>query len=176
MELPEAACIKLIPEKNNIKKIMPWTSKDYPNSMKNLPAPVRKKAIEIGNALLEEDTMMEGVVIATAISRAKDWAANRGLKTKSTSKNARTTDVKKHGEDRYVIPFKGEWAVKEEGKKKVEKVLRNKKSAVKKATSEARNSKGSVTIQRKNGRVQKRVSFTPHKGIKTSRSTKQVTK
>jgi uncharacterized protein YdaT len=141
---------------------MPWNSKDYPNSMKNLPVAVRKKAIEIGNALLEENELQEGVVIATAISRAKDWAANRGLKTKSTSKKSRTTDIKKHGEDRYVIPFKGEWAVKGEGRKKVEKVFHSKAGAVKKATSEAKKANASVTVQRKNGRVQKRVSYTPH--------------
>jgi hypothetical protein len=33
---------------------MPWTKTDYPNSMKNLLAAVRNKAIEIANALLEE--------------------------------------------------------------------------------------------------------------------------
>jgi uncharacterized protein YdaT len=54
---------------------MPWTKTNYPNSMKNLPAAVRSKAIEIGNALLGEGKMEEGIAIATAISRAKDWAA-----------------------------------------------------------------------------------------------------
>ena len=141
---------------------MPWTAKEYPNSMKNLPAQVRKKAIDIGNALLEEGSMNEGIVIATAISRAKDWAANRGLKIKSTARKSRSTDIKKHGKDRYVIPFKGEWAVKEEGKKKVDKIFKRKASAVKKATTVAKKAHASVTVQRKNGRVQKRVSFTPH--------------
>ena len=55
---------------------MPWTKKDYPDSMKNLPEAVRNKAIEIANVLLEEKNMEEGIAIATAISRAKDWAAN----------------------------------------------------------------------------------------------------
>ena len=142
---------------------MPWTNKEYPNSMKNLPAAVRKKAIEIGNALLEEKSMQEGVVIATAISHAKDWAANRGLKTKSTTKNSRTTDVKEHGKDRYVIPFKGAWAVKGAGKKKVEKIFPTKDAAVKRANSEAKKAKASVTFQRKTGKVEKRVSYTSHK-------------
>lgn len=60
---------------------MPWTKNDYPNSMKNLPAIVRNKAIEIGNAMLEEKHMDEGIAIATAISRAKEWAAEHGKKT-----------------------------------------------------------------------------------------------
>ena len=58
---------------NNLKSsVMPWTKRNYPDSMKNLPAPVRNKAIEIGNALIEESDMDEGIAIATAISRAKE--------------------------------------------------------------------------------------------------------
>lgn len=58
---------------------MPWTKTDYPNSMKNLPVAVRNKAIEIANALLEKRHMDEGVSIATAISKAKEWAVKHGL-------------------------------------------------------------------------------------------------
>lgn len=66
--------------KNNLKTNgMPWTKTDYPNSMKNLPVAVRNKAIEIANALLEKRHMDEGVSIATAISKAKEWAVKRGL-------------------------------------------------------------------------------------------------
>ena len=56
---------------------MPWTKDNYPDSMKNLPSHVREKAVEIANALLEERKMEEGIAIATAISRAKEWAAKR---------------------------------------------------------------------------------------------------
>jgi uncharacterized protein YdaT len=56
---------------------MPWTKSDYPDSMKNLPAPIRNKAIEIANALIGEKDMDEGIAIATAISKAKDWGAKR---------------------------------------------------------------------------------------------------
>jgi len=51
---------------------MPWTNKDYPVSMNNLPARTRKKAIEIANALLERD-VDEGIAIATGIKNAKEW-------------------------------------------------------------------------------------------------------
>ena len=56
---------------------MPWTTDNYPDSMKNLPKDVRDKAVEIANALLEERKMEEGIAIATAITRAKEWTANR---------------------------------------------------------------------------------------------------
>ena len=51
---------------------MPWTKKDYPPAMKNLPAKVRHKAIEIANAILEDGKLDEGAAIATGISKAKD--------------------------------------------------------------------------------------------------------
>jgi uncharacterized protein YdaT len=71
---------------------MPWTTNDYPVSMKNLPDEVREKAIEIGNAILEDRNMDEGIAIATAISRAKDWAANRGKEIENKTADSRSTD------------------------------------------------------------------------------------
>lgn len=143
---------------------MPWTKSDYPVSMKNLPAAVRNKAIEIANALLEEKNMDEGIAIATAISRAKDWAANRGKQTEPLpSKHSRTTDVKEHGKDRYVVPHNGQWAIREEDREKIERTYHTKKEAVEQARREARRSNASLTIQRKNGKVEKRISYNPNR-------------
>jgi uncharacterized protein YdaT len=147
---------------------MPWTKRDYPVSMKNLPEEVRNKAIEIANALLEEKNMDEGIAIATAISRAKDWAANRGMQSEAPSGTSRKTDVKKHGEDRYVAPHGDEWVVKKERAKK-EEIFNTKKEAVKQAKREARQSNASVTIQGKHGKIQQRESFNPNR-----RAPKQV--
>jgi uncharacterized protein YdaT len=52
---------------------MPWNSDYFPASMKHLPPPVRDKAVEIANALLEEG-MNEGKAIRIAIAKAKEWA------------------------------------------------------------------------------------------------------
>mgnify|MGYP001545809031 CR=1 FL=1 len=52
---------------------MPWTSFRFASSMQHLPEPVREKAIEIANALLEEE-MEESKAIRTAIAKAKWWA------------------------------------------------------------------------------------------------------
>jgi len=49
---------------------MPWSKSRYPNSMKNLPPSVRRRAIAIANALLEEG-YDEGRAIRIAIARAK---------------------------------------------------------------------------------------------------------
>ena len=55
---------------------MPWDKDYYPRSMRNLPPEVRRKAIEIANALLEEG-YEEGKAIRIGIARAKEWAARR---------------------------------------------------------------------------------------------------
>ncbi len=55
---------------------MPWSATYYPVSMKNLPLAVRRKAIEIANALLGAGRP-EGQAIRIAIARAKQWAARR---------------------------------------------------------------------------------------------------
>jgi hypothetical protein len=57
-------------------RTMAWTKKDYPDSLKNLDARVRNKAIEIANALVEEQDMEESKAIPIATSKAKEWAEN----------------------------------------------------------------------------------------------------
>jgi uncharacterized protein YdaT len=57
---------------------MPWTADYFPVSMRHLDPPVREKAIEIANALLEEG-MDEGRAIRIAIAKAKQWARRRGV-------------------------------------------------------------------------------------------------
>jgi len=142
---------------------MPWTRSDYPNAMKNLPKQVRDKAVDIANALLEEKQMEEGIVIATAISRAKDWAANRGKKV-DNPEISRISDVKKHGEDRYVIPYENrKWAIKVEGNEEVEKVFPHKKEAIVQARKEAKEANASLTIQKRSGKLEKRISYNPRR-------------
>ncbi|MGD6815912.1 DUF2188 domain-containing protein [Metabacillus sp. 84] len=58
---------------------MPWNSRNYPESMKNLPGKTRKKAIEIANALLDEK-YEEGRAIAIATAQAEKWAQDEGAK------------------------------------------------------------------------------------------------
>jgi uncharacterized protein YdaT len=52
---------------------MPWRNGDYPPSYKNLPKPLRDKAVEIANALLEDKHMEEGAAIAIGVKNAKEW-------------------------------------------------------------------------------------------------------
>jgi uncharacterized protein YdaT len=48
---------------------MPWRNGDYPPSYKNLPKPIKDKAIQIANALLEDKHMEEGA----GVKNAKEW-------------------------------------------------------------------------------------------------------
>lgn len=56
---------------------MPWSASDYPASMKNLSPEVRRKAIEIANAILA-DGGEEGTAIATGITKAKEHFEKKG--------------------------------------------------------------------------------------------------
>ncbi|RQS14133.1 hypothetical protein DIE02_02295 [Burkholderia sp. Bp8991] len=51
---------------------MPWNDDRYPPAMRNLPPPVRGKAIGIANALLRQGRS-EGSAIRIAIAQAKRW-------------------------------------------------------------------------------------------------------
>jgi uncharacterized protein YdaT len=57
---------------------MPWSEDDYPPAMHGIHPLVRRKAIEIANALLDEGHD-EGFAIRVAIARARQWALRRGL-------------------------------------------------------------------------------------------------
>lgn len=50
---------------------MPWNQNDYPVSFKNLESDVRKKAIEIANALVRED-YSEQRAISIALTKARE--------------------------------------------------------------------------------------------------------
>jgi uncharacterized protein YdaT len=55
---------------------MPWDKNNYPDTMKNLDEDVREKAIDIANALLEEENMEKGKAIAISINKAREWKEN----------------------------------------------------------------------------------------------------
>lgn len=65
---------------------MPWSMKDYPASLKNLEKPVKKKAIEIANAMIDEG-YEDGRAIPIATSKAKEWAENASKRKLTTSSN-----------------------------------------------------------------------------------------
>ena len=104
---------------------MPWTKKDYPNSMKNFEIPVRDKAIEIANKLVEEG-YEDARAIPIAISRAKEWFERRGGTISSDFTHHLLPDgdrwiIKQVGGNEYFI-----LDTKEEAMDKVKKMSKNK--------------------------------------------------
>ncbi|MDE2370813.1 MAG: hypothetical protein KGN16_17725 [Burkholderiales bacterium] len=55
---------------------MPWTPQEPPLSMRKMPPDVRRKAVEIANALLREG-MDDGKAIRIATAKARAWALQR---------------------------------------------------------------------------------------------------
>lgn len=74
---------------------MPWNEKDYPSSMKNLDSIVRRKAIDIGNAMVKEGYKEENA-IPIAISQAKEWAEDA---SKEEKKSLKEKDITNHKDD-----------------------------------------------------------------------------
>lgn len=166
---------------------MPWTQINYPLSMKKLPLAVRKKAIEIANALLKKDKKMkEGVVISTAIKNAKTFIAKKTKSVKATpkkkvaaikapSKRATTKSTVKATPKKKVAAKKVAKPVKNKAKnvsaskaivtaKSPAKVITKKKvkSAVQKKAKPAEANQSPVTIEtRKNKTVSKKIKKEP---------------
>ncbi len=118
---------------------MPWNKNNYPNSMKNLDNRVRDKAIDIANALLEED-YEEGRAIPIAISQAKKWAEKH--------------DDDQLGDDIHVIPHPRGWAVRRENGERASFVMDTKGEARKKAMEMAIDEQVDVVIHDNDGEIQ----------------------
>ena len=133
---------------------MPWTEKNYPNSMKNLKPIVRKKAIDILNAMIEEG-YEEDNAIPISISQAKKWAEDA---TVSDKKDLKKKDVTKHKDNpqntssrlqnrNVLVKYDNEnlkWIVMTEGAKRADSIHETKREAIKRAKEIANNKKVQV--------------------------------
>lgn len=122
---------------------MPWTDSDYPNTFKNMTTPVRTKAIEIGNELLNQYEEPRAIRIATA--QAKEWAKNRDIDIWRVEPPA--------GKDQHVVPHDRGWAVRAEHAERATHVFDNKNGALERAREIARNQGTHVVIHDADGRI-----------------------
>lgn len=118
---------------------MPWDMNDYPNSMKNLEGPIKKKAIDIANRLTEEG-YAEGRAIPIAISQAEKWAGAEQP-------------------PQHLVPHSDGWAIKEEHAKKASFVFSTKEEALKKAKSIASNQETQLIIHRQDGSIERQENY-----------------
>ncbi|MGG4490527.1 DUF2188 domain-containing protein [Metabacillus idriensis] len=119
---------------------MPWTKQDYPSSMKNLPGKTREKAIEIGNALLD-DGYEEGRAIPIAVSQAEKWADNDS------------------GKEEYLLMADDDgWMLKKEGNKRASYRFDTKQEALEKGRKLVKQNNCALIVHLKDGSVDTRIN------------------
>lgn len=144
---------------------MPWDTNDYPSSLKNLDTAIRKKAIDIANAMIDEG-YKEGQAIPIATEQAKEWYENASekeinqviqmsdedLKESDSDRSASNPELMEKGE--HVIPHEDGWAVKAQGAKQPSDVFSKKDEAIERAKEIAENKQTSVVIHKQDGTIQ----------------------
>lgn len=142
---------------------MPWDMKDYPNSLKNFSPLLRKKTIQIANALLDEG-YPDDKAIPIAISQAKKWyeeASDKEKKGYEKTANPKKTD--KHDgkhinqdllDNDVLVFFRNEkWNVKTKNASRVSVTFKTKLEAVKRAREMAENKGSKVIIYKKSEQI-----------------------
>ncbi|PIO82387.1 hypothetical protein BSQ39_01820 [Loigolactobacillus backii] len=143
---------------------MPWNMQDYPNSMKNMPEQERKKAIDIGNALLA-DGYPDDRAIPIAISQAEKWYQDATPTDKQKLRNDKNpTKHDKHSEKKsnpelidsneLVKHQENGWAVMAEGGKQPSEVFPTKEEALKRAHKIVANKDSVIKVYKRDGSLQ----------------------
>ncbi|MCU7558581.1 DUF2188 domain-containing protein [Macrococcus capreoli] len=122
-----------------------WTMNDYPNSWKNFDELERKKAIDIGNAMLKQGYKEDLIPIAT--KQAQDWYKNASDEERATLKHKKITLHKKDDSvntdlidnDVEVYYEDEQWKVKTKDAKRASATFDTKKEAVNRAKAIAEN-------------------------------------
>ncbi|MCA1010232.1 DUF2188 domain-containing protein [Halobacillus halophilus] len=151
---------------------MPWNMNDYPSSLKNLDTPVKKKAIDIANAMLDEG-YDEGRAIPIATEQAKEWYENATKDEINEAKQMGDDELQSRDQDdqqyesrpelldkgEHVVPHEDGWAVQAEDAKKPSNVYEKKEEAVSRAKEVAENKGTQVIIHKKDGSIQERKDY-----------------
>ncbi|MEC1751778.1 MULTISPECIES: DUF2188 domain-containing protein [Bacillus] len=146
---------------------MPWSMKNYPASLKNLEKPVKKKAIEIANAMIDEG-YEDGRAIPIATSKAKEWAENASKKEiddflkhdDETERDEEANDDARPelmNKAEHVIKHKNGWAVKAEDAKRVSDIKDTKTEAIERAKEIAEHKGTNVIVHLADGSVQRKI-------------------
>lgn len=125
---------------------MPWTMEDYPQSWKNFDKLERKKAIDIGNAMLK-DGYKEENAIPIATKQAESWYKNASqseldeLKYKKITQHQQddSANPKLNEKDVHVYYEEKQWKIKSDGAKQASDTFDKKEDAMKRARNIAEN-------------------------------------
>lgn len=142
---------------------MPWDLSDYPDSFKNMDHVVKKKAIDIANALLDNG-YEEGRAIPIATKQAREWADNAseeeiksykyGDAPDKQDKHEDTTNEELLDNDVLVYYEEDEWKVRTEDAKRSDSSYETKAEAMNRAKKIAENKDSNVISFTKDGEKQ----------------------
>lgn len=144
---------------------MPWDMNDYPASLKNFDPLLRKKTIDIANALLENG-YKDDRAIPIAISQAKEWMNNASkkeineLKQENNPKKNDKHEISNNNVDLLdndvIVFYKDDrWAVKTKGAKQVSETFDKKIKAVSRAKEIAANKESNIILYKRDGTREK---------------------
>lgn len=142
---------------------MPWDMNDYPDSMKNMDPLLRKKAIDIANAL-EAQGYDDGRAIPIAHAQAQEWLDNASKdEIEAFKEEPDPTKEDKHDSsgnpdliDNDVKVFYEEdvWKVQTVAAQRPDQTYEYKKDAVERAEEIAANKNSKVIIYKQDGEKQ----------------------
>lgn len=142
---------------------MPWDMKDYPDSMKNMEPLLRKKAIDIANAL-EAQGYEDGRSIPIAHAEAQEWlddASEDELKEfeqapdpKKDDNHESTANIELVDNDVKVFYEEDVWKVQTVGADRADQTFNYKEDAIKRAEEMAENKESKVIIYKQDGDIQ----------------------
>lgn len=139
---------------------VPWDMNDYPDSFKNLDHVVRKKAIDIANAL-EANGYDDNRAIPIATEQAKEWAENasedelqsfkHGPAPKKDDDHDDSSNEELLDNDVLVYYEEDQWVVRTKEAKRPDSTYDNKSDAVERAKEIAENKESNVIPYTKDG-------------------------
>lgn len=143
---------------------MPWNMNDYPASMKNLDPLIRKKAIDIANALLD-DGYPDDRAISIATSQAEKWYDNASAAEKKDFQKAKAPQKNdSHDHDKnakklmnadVLVKYQEDhWIVISEKASQASDTFDKKEQAVERAKEIAKNKNSSVKVYKQDGTLQ----------------------
>lgn len=143
---------------------MPFSQRDYPTSLKNFSEPVRHKAIEVANALLEEAQGEEGDArepdegraIAIGTAQAERWAREQGVSLYAPDADA-DSEIGEHAPSLHVTPREDGWAVIAAGAARASKVYDTQRKAIDAARQRVQRGDARVYIHGEDGRIRRAV-------------------
>jgi uncharacterized protein YdaT len=142
---------------------MPWDLNDYPDSMKNMEPLLRKKAIEIANAL-EDEGYSDDRAIPIAHSQANEWYDNASEEEKKAfedepapskdDEHESTANPDLLDNDVKVFYEDDVWKVQTVGAERPDQTFDYKDDAIERGKDIAKNKESKLIIYKKDGDVQ----------------------